>query len=89
MVATLILLNYVTAFVSTRSRAVDKLLQGTPVVLVRNGVLRPDVLRRHNIPEGDLREAMRSRQLQSYEDVSLALLEPDGDISLFKREPAN
>lgn len=88
VVATLIAWNFVVAFVGTRSRAAEKLLQGTPVVLVRNGVVYRDVLRQHNTPEGDLREAMRARQILHYDDVVLALLEPDGDISIFKREDA-
>lgn len=85
VVATLIAWNFLAAFISTRSRAVDKLLEGAPVVLIRNGVLLHDALRRNNMPESELREVMRSRQIQHVDDVALALLEPGGEVSLFKR----
>ncbi len=86
VVATLIGLNYLSAFLSTRSRMVDKLLQGRPVVLIRRGKVIKDALLANNMPENDLREAMRSQAIRRYEDVELALLEPDGEVSFFKRE---
>lgn len=85
VVATLIFWNFAVAFISTRNKRVDKLLQGSPVVLVRKGVLYPEALRRNNMPEGDLREAMRAKEISTLDDVELAILEPDGDISLFKK----
>lgn len=85
VVATLIALNFVVAYASTRSRALDKVLQGRPVVLVRHGELFHEVLRKHNMPEGDLREAMRAKEILRIDDVELALLEPDGEVSIFKR----
>ncbi|WP_440224501.1 DUF421 domain-containing protein [Dokdonella sp. MW10] len=86
VVATLIGLNYLSAFLSTRSSMVDKLLQGRPVVLIRRGKVIKDALLANNMPENDLREAMRSQAIRRYEDVELALLEPDGEVSFFKRD---
>jgi uncharacterized membrane protein YcaP (DUF421 family) len=86
VVATLIALNLILAFVSTRSRKVESILEGEPVVLVRNGELRKQAMLRNNIPEGDLDEAMRGAKIKHRRDVHLAILEPDGEISFFRKE---
>ena len=89
VMAVLIALNYLVAFVCTRSRRMELLLQGGPVVLIRDGKLDQAMLRRHNIPEGDVDEAMRSSQIASRDDVQLAVLEPDGGISFFERKASS
>ena len=86
VVATLILLNYLVAFASTRSRRIENLVEGEPVTLIRDGVKREAALRRNNIPEGDLMEQMRAAQIQHVSDVRWAVLEPDGNISFFKKK---
>ncbi len=85
VMAVLIALNYVVAYVSTRSRRMERILQGGPVVLIRDGVLDRDMMCRHNVPEGDVDEAMRSSQIARRADVELAVLEPNGGISFFER----
>lgn len=59
VVATLIALNYGLAWWSTRSRGVDVLLEGEPVVLLRHGREICGRIRAHHIPAGDFDEAMR------------------------------
>lgn len=83
--ATLIGLNFVSAYLSTRSRTVEQILEGSPVVLVRNGRLDRKALLANNMPENDLREAMRAESIRRYEDIELALLEPDGKVSFFRQ----
>ena len=85
-IATLISLNYALAFIATRSHPVEKVLEGDPVTLIRDGVKRTEALRRNNIPDGDLAEAMRSKGIKHESEVEWAVLEPDGEISFFKRD---
>lgn len=84
-IATLILLNYLVAFATARSNRLESLVEGNPVTLIRNGVTREDALRRNNIPQGDLMEAMRAHEIAHVSEVEWAVLEPDGEISFFKR----
>lgn len=86
VVATLIALNWLVAFVSARSRTAEKLIEGQPVVLIRDGRLVDGVLARNNLPEGEVDEAMRAAGIRRRSDVQLALLEPDGEISFFRHE---
>ena len=88
VIATLIALNWLIAFLSARNRKFESLIEGDPVTLIKDGVRREDAIKRNNILEGDLAEAMRSQQIRHIGDVEWAVLEPDGNISFFKREKA-
>jgi len=85
VVATMVGLNLLVAFITTRSRAAESLIEGEPTILIRDGKLDHKALLRNNLPEGDLDEAMRACQLRERAEVELAILEPDGEISFFKK----
>jgi uncharacterized membrane protein YcaP (DUF421 family) len=85
---TLVLLNFTTGFVSARSRRFDRLVEGEPVVLVRDGELRERALKRENIPLSDLDEAIRMAGLARRSDVGLAMLETNGRITIVPRASA-
>lgn len=84
--ATLISLNWLLGFVSARSRRVDKVVEGEPVVLVRNGRINSRKLRSENVPKSDLLEAVRRAQLGGLSEVALATLETDGEITVVPRK---
>jgi len=84
---TLIALNYALGFVTARSRRIDRLVEGEPVVVMRNGRMLSHALRRNNVPESDLEEALRKQGVSAHEDVELAILETNGEITVLKREP--
>jgi uncharacterized membrane protein YcaP (DUF421 family) len=86
VVATLIALNWLVAFASARNRRFESMVEGDPVTLIRDGVKREDAIRRNNILAGDLAEAMRANKIRHISEVEWAVLEPDGNISFFKRE---
>lgn len=86
MATTLVALNYVVAFLTSRSRAAEKVVEGVPVVLARDGRLFAQVLRRELISEADFREALRMNNLDDVEDVALALLETNGNISVVPKD---
>ncbi|GAB1406455.1 DUF421 domain-containing protein [Thermomonas brevis] len=86
MATTLIALNYAVAFVTSRSRAVEKVVEGVPVVLARHGTLYREVLRRELVSEDDFHEALRMNNVGDIADVELALLETNGNISVVQRQ---
>ncbi|WP_102126818.1 DUF421 domain-containing protein [Deinococcus planocerae] len=63
------------------------LLKGNPVLLIRNGELHQDGLRKSGISEGDLEQALR---LQAQETdpsgIKLAYLERNGNVSAMTKE---
>src|SRR5690606_17530982 len=51
---TLIALNLLVGFISSRSRAFERALEGEPVLLGRDGRIFEDVLRRHRVGKGEM-----------------------------------
>jgi uncharacterized membrane protein YcaP (DUF421 family) len=87
LVATLIGMNWLLGALSARSRKLDRVIAGEPVLLARDGRLYEEALRRQNISKGDFDEAMRESDCQRVADIQLAILETNGRISVSKRDP--
>ena len=89
MATTLVALNWLVAFATSRSRKMEKVVEGVPVVLARRGKLYRDVLRRELVSEDDFKEALRMNNVADAEEVELALLETNGSISVVpKNKPS-
>jgi uncharacterized membrane protein YcaP (DUF421 family) len=85
MAVTLIVLNYAVALLTSRSRRAERLLEGVPVVLARDGKVFDRVLRRELVSSEDFAEALRSNQIEDIGEVRLALLETNGYITVLAR----
>ncbi|OEZ01626.1 MULTISPECIES: YetF domain-containing protein [Stenotrophomonas] len=86
LAATLILLNYGVGWLSTRSRRVERLVEGEPVLIARDGKVLESVLRRELVTLQDLDAAMRQQGCTHISEVSMALLEINGHITIVPRE---
>ena len=85
LAATLITLNYTVGWVTTRSRRMERLIEGEPVLVARDGKLLASVLRRELITQADFDAAMRQQGCGGIEEVALALLEINGHITIVPR----
>jgi uncharacterized membrane protein YcaP (DUF421 family) len=83
--ATLIALNTAIAMLTARSKKADALLEGTPVLIGRDGQIYRDVLKRQHVPESDMEQALRENDCE-LENMRMAVLEADGKISILKRD---
>ena len=81
---TLIALNFSMAWLTSRSKQVEQVVEGREVVLGRNGKTYPDVFRRERVSDADFKEALREHDC-SLDEMRCALLEVDGKISILKR----
>ena len=86
LAACLIALNYVVAFLTSRFRKVEHVIEGVPKVLARNGTVFHDVLRSELVSLDDFHEALRMNNVADPEQVALALLETNGSISVVTTE---
>ncbi|MCC8362972.1 DUF421 domain-containing protein [Lysobacter sp. A6] len=86
LAAVLITLNWTTGFLSSRSRVAEKLIEGVPVVLARDGRLFEQVLRHQLVSRNDFEEALRQNGELRLEDVEIAILETDGRISVVPKD---
>ena len=83
--ATLVLLDVAFALVTSRSRKADAVIQGSPVLVGRDGVIYDDVLRRQRVPRADVEKALRGADCD-IEDMRMAILEADGNINVMKKQ---
>lgn len=88
MAASLIAINYTVAWLSSRSARFEKVVEGEPVVLARDGRCFPHVLKRELVSQSDFDAALRLEGVAGVEDVAVVLLETDGRISVIRREDA-
>jgi uncharacterized membrane protein YcaP (DUF421 family) len=63
------------------------LTHGVPIVVVHSGKPLVDVLRRQMMPVEDLMAAARNQGIDTFDDVTVAVLETNGRISFFTGEP--
>jgi len=85
ILAALFGLNVLIAWLRGRSPFVQHLIEPRPTVIARDGRWFPSALRREGISHDELGMALREHSLNSVEDVALAVLEPDGTISILKK----
>jgi uncharacterized membrane protein YcaP (DUF421 family) len=83
--ATLVGLNMLASFATSRSEKMEHLLEGVPVLLGKDGQAFDGALRRHRVSQGDMQKALRESDCDLSEMAS-AILEPDGTISIAKRK---
>jgi uncharacterized membrane protein YcaP (DUF421 family) len=79
---TLFGLNQVIGRLSWRSKRAERLLEGTPRVLVRHGHVLKEVLAEEQITHSELLEALRREGCTSLSKVRYAVLELSGDITI-------
>jgi len=85
VVTVLLLLDFISSFVTARSRTVEHILDGKPVLIARDGVVFHEVLKRCNVPTGTFEGVLRKHSLTT-EQIGQAILEANGSITVCKRE---
>ena len=86
LAAVLIALNWCVAWMTSRSRRAERIIEGAPVVLARNGKLFERVLQRELVSDSDFQEALRMNNVEDVSEVELALLETNGSISVVPKQ---
>lgn len=86
LAATLVTCNWLVGFVTARSTRLDRVVEGSPVMLARDGELFEGVVRRQNISRSDVEEALRDNGLADLSEAALVTLEVDGTITVVPRQ---
>lgn len=83
VILTLVGINIGMSLLKQRFGALERLLEGAPVVIVEDGQLFPDRMRRARIDEGDILAAARQTQgINAIDQIQRAVLERSGGISI-------
>ena len=86
--ATLLILDRALNTLLKRNRRLGRILEGEPILIVSGGKVLPEAMRRTRIDRDELDAAVRSHGVASVSDVSLAVVEADGRISVIPRTGA-
>lgn len=84
----LVLLHRLLAVVAYHSSfGFGNFVKGKPKVLIKDGIVQQDALKRNSITENDLKEAIRKSGCEAdLSKVNTAYLERSGDISIIQKE---
>ena len=83
---TLVSLEIVISILAMKSLTVRKLLSGKSVVVIKNGKLDQDAMKRVRLTVLDLIELLRAQDVFSLESVAYAVLEVNGSLSVLLKE---
>lgn len=78
--------NYLLDLAAYRLPVVRRLLEAPPLVLVRDGRLQRANMRREMVTLDELKAKLREHGLEGFDDVKVARMESDGQITVIKRE---
>ena len=81
---TLLVLNYVIAEGAGMNRRFRRFVQGEPSLLIHDGQVIAAHMAKEHVSEDELMRALREHGVAAVADVSIAVLEVDGSISVLK-----
>lgn len=82
--ATLVALNVSAAYLSSHSKTMSDMLDGSPVLLGRDGKIFPKVLKQCRLSETEVKEALHENDC-TMDEMHYMFLEADGNITVQKK----
>lgn len=87
LIITLLLIDQLLSFIKMRSKGVEKILDGVPMILVDKGNPLKDRMEKSRIGEDDILESAREAHgLENMQQIKYAVLEKNGSISIIPKE---
>ncbi|SOC02458.1 uncharacterized membrane protein YcaP [Ureibacillus xyleni] len=79
----LLAIQYLNSLITLKSKKVRDLIDGDPSVIVHNGVINQEEMRKQRYNLDDLFQQMREERIPSVQQIAYAFLEPSGKLSIF------
>jgi uncharacterized membrane protein YcaP (DUF421 family) len=79
-------LAFLDSVLTFTSKPLQKLIEGTPTVLMRHGAFQRDGMKMERINEADLIAMLRLHGIRDRREVALAVLETDGELSVIEED---
>ncbi len=86
--ALLIALQFVITFFSVRSDRVKRIVKSEPSLLLRDGTLLHDAMRRERVTAAEIDAAIRESGASDRSSVACVVLETDGSLSVIRQQKA-
>jgi uncharacterized membrane protein YcaP (DUF421 family) len=75
-------INFILKKIMYKYHKIGAFINQKPSILIHNGILDFKILSKLEISSDELKEAMREHGVEKFEEVKLAMLEIDGNISI-------
>jgi uncharacterized membrane protein YcaP (DUF421 family) len=85
-IATVAVLQYANSWMSYWNHGLDKVLEGSPSIVVRGGQLDRQGMRKERMNEKDVMAELRLRGVTDLHEVRLAAVENDGELSVIRED---
>src|SRR5437763_535858 len=85
VITTIAAIQVFVSWIAFRFKRVRTFLEGEPLVLIQDGDVLDDNLRRARIARDELAEEARMSQIGSFDQVAWAILEPSGKVSFIQK----
>lgn len=72
-------------FITLKSKAAEKYLDGEPTIVITNGKILEKSMKKYRYTIGDLLEQLRDKGIFDLDEVAYAVLEKDGQLSILKK----
>ncbi|MCA1056282.1 DUF421 domain-containing protein [Rossellomorea aquimaris] len=82
----MVIVQFITAWFSLRSKSFREFVDGKPTVLIHNGKIDEKEMKRQRYNYDDLLLQLREKDVFNIADVEFAVLEPSGSLSVLKKE---
>ena len=85
--AALMAINYLTVRFMFHHPRLERLVEGSPVLLIKHGKIQKDHMRRELISAAELQAAARRQGFESLKEIDEAVIQPGGTICFLRKEP--
>lgn len=79
------LLGYSMEYITMKWRYAAKYIEGEPTIVIMNGMIMEDALRKMKYRATDIMELLRNKDIFDLSQVDFAIIEPSGKISVLKK----
>ncbi|WP_263385666.1 DUF421 domain-containing protein [Granulicella arctica] len=83
-ILTVALAHFLIAIARTKSSRLARLLDGTPLILLENGMWRSNTLSKMRIQDDDVMAQARDQGVSTLDKIEIAILERNGQISIIE-----
>lgn len=74
------------SYLNLKSPKLKKIIEGSPIVIIKNGKLNFEAMRKLRYSLDDLISQLREQGINNIEDVNYAVLENNGKLSIFNND---
>jgi uncharacterized membrane protein YcaP (DUF421 family) len=83
--STLVALNYAVGFMTFKSKAMEALIEGKPIMLIHNGAVDHRAMNKARMTIHELNAALRAGGCNGAHEVRIAVLENGGNITVIRK----